>query len=83
MIAAALLIIPLVCMFAILVAPAQSSNRIALGGAVLGLIASIVAYVQFSGNNLINLSENIAWIPSLGIQFNIGQCRTYLRSTLW
>src|SRR5256885_584527 len=71
MIAVALLIISLLFMLAILLLPSSGSYRITLIGGLLGLIASGIAYVQFSENNFYSLSENLPWISSIGIRFNI------------
>jgi NADH-quinone oxidoreductase subunit M len=72
MIAVLLLGIPLLFFLAILLMPAMSSGRVALAGAVCSAVVSIVAYVQFLQGNFSYLSENIPWVQSLGIQFNIG-----------
>jgi NADH-quinone oxidoreductase subunit M len=72
MIAVLLLGIPLLFFLAILLMPATNSGRVALAGAVCSAIVSIVAYVQFSQDNFTYLAENIPWVQSLGIQFNIG-----------
>lgn len=72
MIAALLLLIPLVFTTIILIAPATKGRNIAFTGALLSLITSFIACFQFSASDISNLSVNLPWAPEFGIQFNIG-----------
>ncbi|MBK9732671.1 MAG: NADH-quinone oxidoreductase subunit M [Chitinophagaceae bacterium] len=72
MIAAALLILPLVFTIFTLLLPANNSRNIALIGSLLSFALSAFAWVQFSSGNLAQLSLDVPWISSLGIHFNIG-----------
>lgn len=72
MIAALLLLIPLVFAAIVLLAPAGNSRQIAFGGTIFTAIVTFVAYAQFSANTISNLSLDISWVPALGIQFHIG-----------
>ncbi|MEO6167063.1 MAG: NADH-quinone oxidoreductase subunit M, partial [Chitinophagales bacterium] len=72
MIAATLLILPVIFTAVILLMPPTNSRSIALIGTVSSLAISIFTWMQFSSGQLNQLSLNLPWAPVLGIQFNIG-----------
>lgn len=72
MIALLLLVVPVIFTIGILLAPAGGSYRIAMTGAILNLLLALVAYVQYTRNDLAQLSLNVPWVASLGISFNLG-----------
>lgn len=72
MIAAGLLLLPLLFTFIILMMSASNSRTIALIGALCNLALVFYGWMQFDSGTVAELSFNHSWIPSLGIQFQLG-----------
>lgn len=72
MIAAGLLLLPLLFTFIILMMSASTSRTIALIGALCNLALVFYGWMQFDSGTAAELSFDHSWIPSLGIQFQLG-----------
>lgn len=72
MIAAGLLLLPFLFTIIILMMPAVNSRRIALIGALCSLALAFYGWRQFDSGASAELFFNRSWIPSLGIQFQLG-----------
>ena len=72
MIAAGLLLLPLLFTFIILVTAGNYSRNIAMIGALGNLALVLFGWMQFDNGTTAQLYLNLMWVPSLGIQFQIG-----------
>lgn len=71
-----MMLIPLASAFAVAVAPAARTKFIAVAGTIISLFFAVYAAMVFqwdrAGDVQMGLANPIAWVPSLGLQFEVG-----------
>lgn len=67
-----LILIPLIAALAQLFVPRRHGKKFAIGASLLAFVVCLVTFIQFPVSGDYQYVTDVAWIPSLGINFKVG-----------